>query len=65
MGDSMMKNRGGWELKEKCGNHGIDIFVKNVNGVRTRDMYCYAQPSIERKPKQILLPNGTKALSGT
>lgn len=63
MGDSLIKNINGWELKEKCGNHETNIFVKNFNGATTRDMYSYAQPSIERKPNLILLHTGTNDLS--
>lgn len=63
MGDSLVKNINGWELKEKCGNQGMNIFVKNFNGATTRDMHSYAQPSIERKPNLILLHSGTNDLS--
>ena len=63
MGDSLIKNINGWELKEKCGNRGMNIFVKNFNGATTRNMYSYAQPSIERKPNLILLHSGTNDLS--
>lgn len=62
MGDSLIKNINGWELKEKCRNHRINIFVKNFNGAATREMYSYAQPSIERKPNLILLHTGTNDL---
>ena len=35
MGDSLIKNINGWELKEKCGNRGVNIYVKNFNGATT------------------------------
>ena len=63
MGDSLIKNINDWELKEKCGTRGMNIFVKNFNGATTRDMYSYAQPSIERKPNLVLLHSGTNDLS--
>ena len=63
MGDSLVKNINGWELKEKCGIQGMNIFVKNFNGATIRDMHSYAQPSIERKPNLILLHSGTNDLS--
>ena len=62
MGDSLIKNINGWELKEKCGNRGTNIVVKKFNCATTRDMYSYAQPSIERKPNLILLHSGTNDL---
>ena len=62
MGDSLIKNIHGWELKEKCGNRGTNIFVKKFSGATTRDMYSYAQPSIERKPNLILLHSGRNDL---
>ena len=63
MCDSLVKNINGWELKEKCGNQGMNIFVKNFNGATTRDMHSYAQPSIVRRPNLILLHSGRNGLS--
>ena len=37
IGDSMIKNINGWELKDKIGNNGI-VLVKKFNGATIRDM---------------------------
>lgn len=61
LGDSMVKHIYGWEMKEKCGDNG-NIYVKSFPGATTKDMYSYAQPSIERKPGIAVLHVGTNDL---
>ena len=61
IGDSMIKNINGWELKEKIGNNGI-VHVKKFNGATIRDMHSYVIPTIEKKPNLIVLHVGTNDL---
>ena len=44
-----MKNIRAWELKEKCDSNG-NVYVKCFNGATIKDIKCYTQPTIERKP---------------
>ena len=62
IGDSLVKNIKAWELKEKCDSSG-NVYVKCFNGAMIKDMKCYTQPTIERKPNLIILPAGTNDLS--
>ena len=62
LGDSIVKNVCGWELKEKCGQNN-NVYVKCFNGANIKDMHSYAKPSIERKPNVIILHIGTNDLA--
>ena len=62
IGDSLVKNIKAWELKEKCDGSG-NVYVKCFNGATIKDMKCYTQPTIERKPNLIILHAGTNDLS--
>ena len=62
IGDSLVKNIKAWELKEKCDSSG-NVYVKCFNGATIKDMKCYTQPTIERKPNLIILHAGTNDLS--
>ena len=61
IGDSMIKNINGWELKEKIGNNGI-VHVKKFSGATIRDMHSYTIPTTEKKPNLIVLHVGTNDL---
>ena len=62
LGDSLVKNVRGWELKEKCG-HNNNVYVKCFSGANIKDMHSYAKPTIERKPNVIILHIGTNDLA--
>lgn len=62
VGDSMVKDVKGWELKKYCGDNE-NIFVKPFSGSTVKDMNSYCQPVIDRAPDQILLHVGTNDLS--
>ena len=62
IGDSMIKNINGWELKEKIGSDGI-VHVKKSNGATIRDiMHSYVIPTSEKKPNLTVLHVGTNDL---
>ena len=62
VGDSMVKDVKGWELKKSC-DENENIFVKPFSGSTVKDMNSYCQPVIDRAPDQILLHVGTNDLS--
>lgn len=62
VGDSMVKDVQGWELKKSCGDENENIFVKPFSGSTVKDMNSYCQPIIERAPDLILLHVGTNDL---
>ena len=61
IGDSIIKNINGWELKENIGKNGI-VHVKKFNGATIRDMHSYSILIIEKKPNVIILHVGTNNL---
>ncbi len=61
VGDSMVKNVNGWDLKKKCAS-SANIYVKSFSGSTIDDMKSYVEPSIARKPNRIILHVGTNDL---
>ncbi len=62
LGDSLVKNFHGWELKRKIGENN-NTYVKCFNGANIKDMHSYEKPTIERKPNLIILHIGTNDLA--
>ena len=58
VGDSLVKNITGWELK-KCCSSNENIHVRSFSGATTKDMKSYIQLTIDRSPDCILLHVGT------
>ncbi len=61
IGDSLLKNVHGWELKKRC-DKGEKIYVKCFPGANTHDLTSYVIPSTERSPDCIILHVGTNDL---
>ena len=62
VGDALVKNIKGWELKERCSSNE-NIHVRSFSGATTKDMNSYIQPTIDRSPDCILLHVGTNDLA--
>ena len=62
VGDSLVKNIKGWELKERCSSNE-NIHVRSFSGATTKDMNSGIQPTIDRSPDCILLHVGTNDLA--
>ena len=61
LGDTLLKNVRGWELKKRC-NKNEHIYVKCFPGAITTDLKSYCIPSIEKDPDCIVLHIGTNDL---
>ena len=61
IGDSLVKNVQGWRLKRSC-NANETIAINSVPGASVEDMRSYCQPTINKKPKGIILRCGTSNL---
>ncbi len=61
LGDSLLKNVRGWEMKKRC-NKNEQIYVKCFPGATTYDLKSYCIPSIEKDPECIILHIGTNDL---
>ena len=61
LGDSLLKNVRGWELKKRC-NKNEQVYVKSFPGATTTDLKSYCIPSIEKDPECVIVHIGTNDL---
>ena len=62
LGDSLLKNVAGWKLKQLC-EENENIYVHAFSGSTIKDMRSYCQPSLDRRPSQVIIHVGTNDLS--
>ena len=60
VGDSMVSKVRGWEIGKQVGHR---VVVKSFSGATSQDMKHYIQPTLNRKPDQIIIHVGTNDLA--